>query len=199
MPHKITDGLERLAEKLSEDSRVDFFVMSRHKVIDGGIVHGFGVIILTNKSGEMRPIAGASDSADSTHMRGAYAATLSALEWASFNCHSKTAKCVHTALDPIYHHLPRQINKWITQPDRSNVDLIRKIHSVLTKVGEVGFEHLATRDKRYRAAHSLANDAADLRGASEKSVSCVTNAEFADIEFVDDAEWLFRRALNRNV
>jgi hypothetical protein len=166
--HSITASLERLPTRIGEKQSVDFFIMGRHKNVDAGAVNGFGVIIRRSDGGAAKPIAGHSDTTESTHYRGLLAAVLASLEWAEINCHPKTRKVVHSAEEGIYTHLPVQIKKWIKDPTHANHRLLVMIDAKLDVLLNVSFERVSVGEPQYLEAKRLADEAAAHRASQAK-------------------------------
>lgn len=207
MVHEITRKLERLHNKLSEGDRVDFYIASSHGEVPGGAVHGFGVLVIANGAREFRPIAGSSDTAKSSAPRGALAGTLTALEWAKINCEAGVQKFVNAINDYIYDHLPKQIDKWVTEPNRANRRLLAKILSEYDAVGRnsVQFKHLLAEDPYYARALTLAIKARDKeveRRTADGRVSRIQpmpeDDDGSDINLIDNIDWLLDRALSKD-
>ena len=203
MAHRITNGIERLSEKLSEGVGVDFFIASSNRQFSGVSIHGFGLIVIANGTRELQPIAGSSDSNKSSAPRGVLAGTLTALEWATINCEPGVQIRINTSNEYVYKHLPMQIDKWAADPRRVNHDLIAKIQSDYDAVGRdtVSFGHLLTSDPRYAAALRFAAAARDKR-VDELVFGLRANVddddESPDLTLVDDNEWLFQQRLAKD-
>jgi hypothetical protein len=193
--HPITSKLENLHPQISADDDIEMYGATTAKPIAGTRIHGFGVVIVSRNGRKMRPIAGHSDSDDSSHMRGILAATLSAMEWVNLNAASAATKHLFVLDDYVCVHLRRQLPKWMRDPKRANFDL-------LTKINEQGIDRTGLTFNRgnkalmhHQAAADLARDAAQRRF---ERVASSTDLE-SEIDIVDDTDWLYQRAIARDI
>lgn len=195
--HDITASLERLPERIEEGQSVDFFIVSKHKAVNGGAVNGFGIVIERADKGSAKPISGSSDTTESTQFRGLLSAVLTSLEWSSLNCRTTSIKRIHSSSDAIYHHLPKQIKKWIADTSHVNHPLLVKIDASLGSAPNVSFVRVTVDDPRYRAAKKLA-DAAAARRASQARTRKDEAEEEPEFDLYEFDEMAFQNALAKD-
>jgi hypothetical protein len=94
--------------------------------------HGFG-IVFTDEGGSEIEKTSFKSAPESTHMRGALGATLTSIEFAKANLKENASMIIHCKDEYIWRHLRRQIQKWVSQPKRANIDLLDKIYAALSK------------------------------------------------------------------
>ena len=193
--HPITSKLEKLQPPISADDDIEMYGATTAKPIAGTKIHGFGVVIVSRNGRTIRPIAGHSDSDDSTHMRGILAATLTAMEWVKLNAPSPATKRLYVLDEYVCRHMPKQLGKWLREPGRPNLDLLKKINELGIARSEVTFMKGSKTSKHHETAAGLARDAAQRRFGRAASS---TDLE-SEIDIVDDTEWLYQRAIARDI